>query len=55
MDVCRKVLKDDFTICHYNIADGTTIFRFLAFDGGRGDEPNNVKITDALRDILKKD
>ena len=55
MDVRWKVLKDDLTICHSNIADGTTIFTSPALDGGGGTEPNNVQIRDALCDVLKKD
>ena len=50
-----KVLSDDPTICHHNIADGTTIFTSPALDGGRGNEFNKVNIKDALRDVLKKD
>ena len=29
-----KVIRDDLTICHHNIADGTTIFTSPALDGG---------------------
>ena len=50
-----KVLRDDLTICHYNIADGTIMFTSPALDGGGGNEPNKVNIIDALRDGLKKD
>ena len=50
-----QVLRDDLTICHHNIADGTTIFTSPALDGGGGNELSKVKIKDALRDVLKKD
>ena len=49
-----KVLRDDQTICHYNINDGTTIFTSPALDGGGVNELNKLKITDALRDVLNK-
>ena len=49
-----KMLRDDQTICQYNITDGATIFTSPGLDGGGG-EINKANVRDTLREVFRKE